>query len=174
MLEFKVLNSSHEELEDFSLPFAKLLTEATQLGASMGFLESTPESVFVSFWERLLSDVRRGKAKIIYAQSDSDVVGVIALALEQNPNASHRAELKKLIVAESMRGQGIATKLLSLAEMEARISGRSLLVLDTESESDAEYLYRKTGWVEVGQIPDHSAIPSGQLRPTTLFYKLLD
>ena len=171
MLEFKVLNSSHEELEDFSFPFAKLLHEATQLGASMGFLETTPESVLLSYWENLLREVRCGTAKIIYALSDSRIVGVIAVALEQNPNARHRAELKKLIVAESARGQGIATKLLDLAEMEARLSGRTLLVLDTETDSGADSLYRKLGWVEVGQIPNHSALPNGELRPTTLFYK---
>jgi len=174
MLDFKVLNSSHEELEDFSLPFAKLLYEATQLGASMGFLQGTPEGAFVNYWERLLQDVGRGTAKIIYAEVESRIVGVVALALEQNPNGVHRGELKKLIVAGSMRGQGVATKLLALAEMEARISNRTLLVLDTESGSPAESLYRRLGWVEVGQIPNHSALPNGELRPTTYFYKELD
>ena len=57
--------------------------------------------------------------------------------------------------------------------MEARIGGRTLLLLDTETDSDAEFLYEKMGWTRLGVMPNHSALPSGELRPTTYFYKEL-
>jgi GNAT superfamily N-acetyltransferase len=174
MIEYKVLNSSSEELEDFSFPFAKLLFDAVQEGASMGYLLSTPISAMEEFWSSILRNVSQGSAVVLYAIDDREIVAVVVLQKESNPNAAHRAEVKKLIVRSDKRGQGIARKLLTLIEMEARIAGRSLLILDTETDSDAQYLYEKLGWVRLGVMPNHSALPNGELRPTTYFYKELD
>ncbi len=171
MIECKVLNSSIEELEDFSLPFAQLLFEAVQEGASMGYLLETPMSQLESFWSKVLSHVAQGSAKIIYALEGREIVGVVVLQNESNPNALHRAKVKKLIVRSDMRGMGIAKKLLAIAEMEARMSGRTLLILDTETQSGADYLYQSQGWIPMGTMPGHSALPNGELRPTTFYYK---
>lgn len=174
MIDFKVLNDSSEDVEDFSLPFSKLLYDVTQQGASMGYLLETPLALLESFWSGVLSNVSRGSAIVIYAEAEREVVGVVVLQKETNPNASHRAEVKKLIVRNDMRGQGIAKKLLALVEMEARMARRSLLILDTETGSNAQFLYQKLGWIELGTMPNHSALPNGELRPTTYFYKELD
>ena len=174
MIEFKILNSSSEDVEDFSFAFSRLLYEATQQGASMGYLLETPISQLENYWAGVLSNVARGSALVVYAEDDSEIIGVVVLQNENNPNARHRAEVKKLIVRSDKRGQGIAKKLLALVEMEARIGGRTLLLLDTETDSDAEFLYEKMGWTRLGVMPNHSALPSGELRPTTYFYKELD
>ena len=55
----------------------------------------------------------------------------------------------------------------------ARDCGKTLLVLDTNTGSDAERLYARMGWVRVGTIPGYSVQPRGGLRATTLFYKTL-
>jgi len=52
-----------------------------------------------------------------------------------------------------------------------RDCGKTLLVLDTNTGSDAERLYARMGWVRVGEIPDYSVHPHGGLRATTVFYK---
>ncbi|MDV9188111.1 hypothetical protein R6L23_07765 [Streptomyces sp. SR27] len=52
-------------------------------------------------------------------------------------------------------------------------TGLTLLVLDTQTDSPAERLYRGAGWTAAGTIPDFAADPSGVLRPTTLYYKRL-
>jgi len=174
MIEFKILNSSHEDLEDFSLPFAKLLHGAVQSGASMGYLLEAPISHLEQFWSKILKDVEHGNSKIVCAIEELEPVGVVVLAFESNPNAPHRAEVKKLIVREDKQGQGIAKKMLELLEMEARMSRRTLLILDTETDSSADYLYQKLGWVMLGTMPNHSASPNGELRPTTFYYKELD
>ncbi|TXS34783.1 N-acetyltransferase, partial [Streptomyces sp. OR43] len=49
--------------------------------------------------------------------------------------------------------------------------GVTLLVLDTESGSPAEWLYRSAGWTECGSVPDYAADPAGVLKPTTFYYK---
>ncbi len=55
----------------------------------------------------------------------------------------------------------------------AAADGITLLHLDTETGSPAEYLYRTSGWTAVGAIPDYAANPGGALRPTTIYYKRL-
>jgi hypothetical protein len=60
-------------------------------------------------------------------------------------------------------------------ETEARALGRTLLILDTETGSDAEHLYAHMGWVKVGVIPDYAMRPDrSRLRPTSLWYRQLD
>ncbi|MFD7575677.1 N-acetyltransferase, partial [Streptomyces sp. NPDC059810] len=55
----------------------------------------------------------------------------------------------------------------------AAATGLGLLVLDTQTDSPAERLYRGTGWTAAGTIPDFAADPAGVLRATTLYYKRL-
>jgi len=59
------------------------------------------------------------------------------------------------------------------AEQMARDCGKTLLVLDTVTGSDAERLYARLGWVRVGTIPGYALLSHGGLWSTTLFYKLL-
>jgi hypothetical protein len=48
-----------------------------------------------------------------------------------------------------------------------------LLMLDTESGSAGDKLYRSCGWREIGRVPDHAFKPDGRLAETTMFYKWL-
>jgi hypothetical protein len=57
------------------------------------------------------------------------------------------------------------------AEVEARAGGKTLLVLDTVTGSDAFHLYTRLGWVEVGEVPNFALYPDGRLCPTTFFFK---
>ena len=173
-MEYLVLNSASEDIEDFITPLVDLLQNGIDDGASMGYLESTPRAVLESFWASELAVVRAGKGKLLYARQNRKIVGTVLLAFESMPNGAHRAQVRKLIVHTESRGQGIAKQLLNLLEMEARISGKRLLILDTETESGAEYLYQKLGWEKIGVIPLHSSAPNGVLASTTLFFKQLD
>ncbi|MFD6944576.1 hypothetical protein ACFWC8_16685, partial [Streptomyces roseolus] len=64
-------------------------------------------------------------------------------------------------------------RLLAAAEAHAAATGLTLLVLDTQTGSPAERLYRGAGWTAAGTVPEYAADPAGVLRPTTLYYKLL-
>ncbi len=59
------------------------------------------------------------------------------------------------------------------AEATARDCGKTLLVLDTVTGSDAARLYERLGWVRVGDIPDYALFPAGGLCSTTVFYRKL-
>ena len=107
------------------------------------------------------------------AEDDTGIVGTVQLVLRQPENQPHRADLSKMLVHRRARRRGLGAALLEAAEQAARECGKTLLVLDTNTGSDAERLYARMGWVRVGTIPGYSVQPRGGLRSTTLFYKTL-
>jgi GNAT superfamily N-acetyltransferase len=79
------------------------------------------------------------------AWSDDLPVGCVAL----RPLDPTCAEVKRLWVHDSARGQGLARRLMAAVEDEARAMGHRLLKLDTNSAlTEALALYRSTGWRE--------------------------
>jgi DNA-binding MarR family transcriptional regulator/GNAT superfamily N-acetyltransferase len=68
------------------------------------------------------------------------------------------AEVKRVWVHPSARGQGLARRMMSALENEARALGYSRLRLDTNSAlTEAVALYRAMGWTE---IPPYTAPPA--------------
>jgi len=59
------------------------------------------------------------------------------------------------------------------AEEAAHAAGRTLLVLDTVTGSDAERMYTRCGWTRVGEVPNYALMPDGTPCSTTFFYKEL-
>jgi len=62
---------------------------------------------------------------------------------------------------------------MEAAETAARDEGKTLLVLDTASDSAAR-LYRRQGWTEVGTVPGYALLPDGEPCDTVFFYKRVD
>lgn len=46
-------------------------------------------------------------------------------------------------------------------------------MLDTETGSAAEEVYRRLGYIELGTIPRYGMSPTGEVRDGTFFYKHL-
>jgi hypothetical protein len=57
------------------------------------------------------------------------------------------------------------------AESTALECGRTLLVLDTVTESAGDRLYTRLGWQRVGAIPNYALMPDGAPSSATFFYK---
>jgi GNAT superfamily N-acetyltransferase len=110
---------------------------------------------------------------LVVAEDKMGIVGTVQLELDPPENQPHRADLTKMLVHRRARRQGLGAALMQAAEQMARDCGRTLLVLDTNTGSDAERLYARMGWVRVGTIPNYALMPRGGLRGTTLFYKEL-
>jgi len=160
------LLASVEELAD-------LLTDTVDGGASIGFLAPLDRAAAVAWWEERAAAVSAGHLAVWVARGERRLLGTVSLAFPDKPNSRHRAELVKLMVHRDGRGQGLGRTLLTTAEAEAVAAGVTLLHLDTETDSPAESLYRSAGWTRLGAIPDYAATPSGELHPTTIFYKQL-
>ena len=86
-------------------------------------------------------------------------------------NQPHRADVAKMQVHRSVRRNGVGAALMRAAEAAAREAGKTLLVLDTVTGSDAERLYTRLGWQRVGEIPGYALWPEGGLCSTTVFYR---
>ena len=152
---------------------ADLLIDCIDGGAGVSFLHPLAPDKARAFWRDVADDVSKGARALLVAEDDSGIVGTVQLVLAQPENQPHRADLSKMLVHTRARRRGLGAALLGAAEQTARDCGKTLLVLDTNSGSDAERLYERLGWVRVGEIPDFSVQPRGGLRATTVFYKKL-
>ncbi|MCT4353111.1 GNAT family N-acetyltransferase [Streptomyces sp. Je 1-79] len=153
---------------------AALLVDAVDGGASLGFLAPLDPSEAATWWHTVAEEAEQGAREVWAAHGPAgEVLGTVTLVRTGKPNGRHRGEIARLIVHRAARGQGLGGRLLAAAETHAAREGLTLLVLDTETDSPAEGLYRKAGWTRAGVIPDFAADPAGTLRPTTLYYKRL-
>jgi GNAT superfamily N-acetyltransferase len=149
----------------------EILADAVESGASMNFILPFSAEDGAAYWRSRLADVASGVVRPIIARVDGRIEGVTLLVPSRNPNSPHRAEVAKVVVHRRARGRGLGTGLMTAVEALARAEGRWLLVLDTMTGSDADRMYRRLGWLEVGVIQDHSLAPNGVLAPTTFFCK---
>ena len=117
----------------------------------------------------MLEAAERGERLVLVAEEAGAIVGTVSLILAMPENQPHRADLAKMQVHRSAR-RGRAA-LVRAAEAAARELGRTLLVLDTVTGSDAERLYARLGWTRVGDIPGYALWPNGGLCSTTVFYR---
>ncbi|KUM98939.1 acetyltransferase [Streptomyces cellostaticus] len=167
-----MLRWNHAQVRDGSEELAGLLADTVAGGASVGFLAPLGRAAAAAWWRERADAVASSRLAVWVAVDGTDrVAGTVSLALPDKQNSRHRAELVKLMVHRSARGQGLGRRLLTTAEQAAAATGITLLHLDTETGSPAEHLYRSAGWTLAGTIPDYAANPSGALRPTTLYYK---
>lgn len=84
--------------------------------------------------------------RFLIVWSDDLPVGCVSL----RPLDATTAEVKRLWVDASARGQGLARRLMAAIEDEARAMGHHALKLDTNSAlTEATALYRASGWTEI-------------------------
>ncbi|MFF0189812.1 GNAT family N-acetyltransferase [Streptomyces sp. NPDC005244] len=159
------------ELLAAAVELAELLSDTVAGGASIGFLAPLDRADAVAWWQERASAVAAGRLDVWTARRGDRLLGTVGLVRPDKPNSRHRAELVKLMVHRDGRGQGLGRTLLTTAETGAAAAGVTLLHLDTETGSPAESLYLSAGWTRLGAIPDYAATPTGELRPTTIFYK---
>ena len=150
-----------------------ILMDAVAHGASVNFLAGFSDQEGRAFWRCQLPGIIAGERRLLVAEKQAGIVGTVVITLAHQPNAPHRAEIGKMLVLSTSRRIGIGRRLLSAAEDAARQAGRTLILLDTETGSNGDRLYRRCGWTELGTIPDHSFTVDGQLAAATMFYKAL-
>jgi GNAT superfamily N-acetyltransferase len=78
-----------------------------------------------------------------------------------------------MLVHRRARRRGIGVMLMQAGEAAALAAGRTVLVLDTATGSDAERLYQRMGWQRVGVVPDYALWPDGRMCATTYYTKAI-
>jgi GNAT superfamily N-acetyltransferase len=150
-----------------------LLQDAVESGASLGFWRPLSDDHAQAYWREVIAEVAAGTRRLLVALRDGAALGSVQLALATKQNAAHRAEIQKLMTLRAARRQGIARALMDAVERLALQEGRTLLFLDTNTDSDAERVYPALGYHRVGVIPRYSVESDGRERATTIFYKSL-
>jgi GNAT superfamily N-acetyltransferase len=152
---------------------ADILVDAVAHGASVNFMAGFSHDEAKVFWLNQLPGIAAHEKRLFVGDDGRRLVATALLIFAQQPNQLHRAEIGKMLVLATARRQGLGRRLLAAAEQAAREQGRMLLMLDTESGSAGDLLYRRCGWTEFGRVPGHAFKPDGHLAETTFFYKQL-
>jgi GNAT superfamily N-acetyltransferase len=152
---------------------AAVLVDCVETDASVGFMPGMTIEAAQHFWWSVAAAVKRGERVVLVAEDADGIVGTVQLVSASMPNQTHRADVAKMLVHTRGRRRGIGTALMQAVEATARASGKTLLVLDTETGGDADRLYTRLGWIRVGDVPDYALAPRGGYLSTTFFYRRL-
>jgi GNAT superfamily N-acetyltransferase len=172
MSEIRLLDAEAARREHASL--AETLADCVAGGASVSFMWPFSVEDAYAWWSGVIDSVAAGRTLLLGGYVDGALTGTVQLGLDGPPNQRHRGDVKKLLVHRRARGQGLASRMLTALEEEARRHGLTLLTLDTVTGSDAERLYAKRGWTKSGIIPNYALMPDGVPCATTIFWKALD
>jgi GNAT superfamily N-acetyltransferase len=158
-----------------SAGLADVLLDCVEGGASVGFMHPLSRDKALAFWQGVLASAARGERIVLVAQEKDSgaIVGTVQVVLAMPDNQPHRADVAKMQVHRRARRRGLGAALIRAAEAVAREAGKTLLVLDTVTGSDAERLYTRLGWQRCGVIPGYALWPRGGLCSTTVFYREL-
>ena len=163
----------YEEARRRVSELAAVLVDCVEGGASVSFMAGYSQGEAEGFFSRVAESAGAGGRVLFAAFADGKLVGTAQLDTDVPPNQLHRADIAKMLVRRAARGQGIGKALLAACEAEARAQGRTLLVLDTMTDSAAEKMYSAAGFVKAGIIPNYAQFPDGSYGPTTFFYKAI-
>lgn len=169
MIQIRQLSA--EEGRQYVGALADVLLDCVAGGASVSFMASLSKAEAEAFFEKVVEGVERGDRILLAAFLASELLGTVQIITATPPNQRHRADIAKLLVHRSARGQGIAKRLMEQAEEASRRAGKTLLVLDTVTGGDAERLYLRMGWTKAGIIPNYALFPDGRFCDTTIFWK---
>ncbi|HEY2778077.1 MAG TPA: GNAT family N-acetyltransferase [Gaiellaceae bacterium] len=170
-VEVKRLTASGARAELAAL--AAVLHDAVDGGDSVGFMDGFGADDAHAFFESLLPEIESGTRVLLAAYVDGELVGAVQLVHAWPPNSQHRADVAKLVVHRSARGQGVGRALMEQLEEEARADRKSLLILDTVAGRAADRLYERLGWTRLGTVPEYARDPDGSFCDATFFYKHL-
>lgn len=171
MIEIRQLNAADAGAHRGAL--AGVLLDCVEGGASVSFMAGFTQADAEAFFDKAIRDVEQGGRILLAAFSQDELVGTVQIITSLPPNQPHRADVAKLLVKRSARGQGIGQRLMEEVEPISRQAGKKLLVLDTATGDHAERLYLRLGWTRVGVIPKYALYPDGRWCDTTVFWKWL-
>ncbi len=150
-----------------------VLIDCVEGGASVSFMWPMTRTKAEAYWHSTAASVARGERVVLAAEDETGtIVGTVQVIWAYPENQPHRGDVSKMLVHRRARQRGVGAALLIAAERAALQAGKTLLVLDTASDS-AERLYTRQGWQRVGVIPDYALNPDGTFCDTTFFYKFL-
>jgi acetyltransferase len=151
-----------------------LLQDVVNSGGTIGFMPPVSSEEASTYWQDVIQALRGPLRVLVVARDGETAVGSAQLDLCGRSNGLHRAEVMKVMVHSEHRKKGIGAQLMRAIETQAKLEGRSTLVLDTREGDDGVRLYEREGYVVAGVIPDYARSADGSLHATVYMYKLLE
>ena len=170
-----ILRLMSDDLDARLNDLAGVLHATVMDGAAVSFVWPFSLQESRTFWvEKVFPAVRSGGCRLFAAAVDGRLVGTVQLQVDLPPNQPHRGEVSKLLVHPDFRRRGLARRLMQELEDDAVELGKTLITLDTRSDSDAAPLYRSMGYEITGEVPNFAVNPEGGgFHPTTYMHKLI-
>jgi GNAT superfamily N-acetyltransferase len=140
---------------------------------ALGLLGPLDDAALATDYRAAVSALDEHERILVLAELDGEVVGMAQLVRSGATNARHRAEVRRVAVATSVRGRGVGSGLMAAVEDAARAGGLTLLWLTTHADTDADRFYEAIGYTRLGVIPGYSRRPDGALAPGVFFYREL-
>ena len=163
-----------EEAYACNAALSDVLIDCVHGGASVSFMAPLADEKAQAFWRGVADGVARGDRVLLIAEDEAGaIVGTVQVVFAQPENQPHRADIAKMLVHRRARRRGIGAMLMEAGEAAAGAAGRTVLVLDTATGSDAEQLYQRMGWQRVGVVPDYALWPDGRMCATTYYCKAI-
>jgi len=147
---------------------AELHADAMAAGMSLGAAPGADVDDLVEGYARTLDEPGR---VVLVAEREGEVVAMAHIAPSGAGNAPHRAEVQRVAVAAVARGSGVGRQLMAAVEEAARARGLTLLWLTTHAGTEAEAFYESVGYTKLGEMPDYSQRPDGELAPGAFYFK---
>ena len=150
-----------------------LLQDVVNAGGTIGFMPPISNEEASTYWQDVIQTLRGPLRVLVVACDGEAVIGSVQLDLCGRSNGLHRAEVMKVMVHSKHRKKGIGAQLMRAIETQAKLEGRSTLVLDTREGDDGVRLYERQGYEVAGVIPEYARSADGNLHATVYMYKLL-
>ena len=174
MSEYRIRPGTNDPAEAEQL--AEVTIDVVEGGASVGFMLPLSKEHAVAFWRGCQAAAERGERILLVAENTEthQIDGTVQVIVAMPDNQPHRGDIAKMQVHRRARRRGLGATLMRAAEQAAVDAGKTLLVLDAVTNSDAYRLYSRLGWIRVGDVPDYALWPGGGYCSTTFFYRRLD
>jgi len=175
MTAFSIIQLNPQQAATRRTELIELLVDSVTNGASVNFVLPMTTAKAEAWWDGALASHAQGERLIFVAERSGLIDGTVQLIPAPQENQAFRADIAKLLVHSRARRQGLGIALMRAAEDAARLMGRTLLTLDTETGSAGERLYEQQGWVKFGEVPGYAWRADKSLKETcSFFYKALE
>ena len=148
----------------------KLLCDAVNGGAPLGFLPPLDRDHAWAYWVEVSRSIAKGSVHLLVAEHGGELIGAVQLREAGGTDASHRAEVAQLMVRSLFRQRGHGRQLMLAVQALARARGRTTLLLDTRAGDRSERLFHALGWVRSGEVPQYARSADGALYAASLYH----
>lgn len=151
----------------------RVVAAVAALGGAVGWLAEPPRAEVDAWLDRLLDQVRDGRARLLVVRREGRVEALGYWARLAGVVFEQSAEMRKVMTHPAARGLGLARHVVRTLTEDARTAGVELLVLDVRGNNHgALELYAAEGFVVYGRLPDMVAVGPDRFDRVCLYREL--